>query len=398
MKKFGLIALLSVLTFGLVACGGESTTSAPTPAEMPVAWGADTTYANNECSITLVPGSIEGQGADVKAVKDYLRRSDVRCFDLRDSKEGYGVGHIEGFESVSYFNVLVGTGEQLFYSTDNGFAPRYTQSETILNSIFPKDAKIFAMCAVGGRVQPFCTLLKQYGYNMDNVYNVGGWKQVNAADNFGGYQVSRGIAAKEITYDFSSLTPAAAPKAVKRAASNEVPAAWGADTTYANNECSVTLVPGSIEGQGADVKAVKDYLRRSDVRCFDLRDSKEGYGVGHIEGFESVSYFNVLVGTGEQLFYSTDNGFAPRYTQSETILNSIFPKDAKIFAMCAVGGRVQPFCTLLKQYGYNMDNVYNVGGWKQVNAADNFGGYQVSRGIAAKEITYDFSSLTPVDA
>ena len=207
MKKFGLIALLSVLTFGLVACGGEQGTSTPAQAEMPVAWGADTTYANNECSITLVPGSIEGQGADVKAVKDYLRRSDVRCFDLRDSKEGYGVGHIEGFESVSYFNVLVGTGEQLFYSTDNGFAPRYTQSETILNSIFPKDAKIFAMCAVGGRVQPFCTLLKQYGYNMDNVYNVGGWKQVNAADNFGGYQVSRGIAAKEITYDFSSLTP-----------------------------------------------------------------------------------------------------------------------------------------------------------------------------------------------
>ena len=143
---------------------------------------------------------------------------------------------------------------------------------------------------------------------------------------------------------------------------------------------------------------VNDFFEKDKIRYFDLRDEKEGYGVGHIQNFESVSYFNVLVGTGEQLFYSTDNGFAPRYTQSETILNSIFPKDAKIFAMCAVGGRVQPFCTLLKQYGYNMDNVYNVGGWKQVNAADNFGGYQVSRGFAAKEITYDFSSLTPVDA
>ena len=206
MKKFGLIALLSILTFGLTACGGNSTTNpGPVEAEMPVAWAEGATYQAKECSISLVPGSLENPNA--KAVKDFMYRTDVRCFDLRDVKEGYGVGHIQGFESVSYFNVLVGTGEQLFYSTDNGFAPRYTQSETILNSIFPKDAKIFAMCAVGGRVQPFCTLLKQYGYNMDNVYNVGGWKQVNAADNFGGYQVSRGIAAKEITYDFSSLTP-----------------------------------------------------------------------------------------------------------------------------------------------------------------------------------------------
>ena len=32
MKKFGLIALLSILTFGLTACGGNSTTN-PGPVE-----------------------------------------------------------------------------------------------------------------------------------------------------------------------------------------------------------------------------------------------------------------------------------------------------------------------------------------------------------------------------
>ena len=65
------------------------------------------------------------------------------------------------------------------------------------------------MCQVGGRVQPFLTLLSQYGYDMSNVYNVGGWNQIKDLNDKGGYNVSLGIAASAITYDFSALTLAA---------------------------------------------------------------------------------------------------------------------------------------------------------------------------------------------
>ena len=397
MKKFGLIALLSVLTFGLIACTGNNGSSvagseptSETTVTLPAAWGEGATYQAKECSVSLVPGSIENPNA--KPVKDYLTTEGIRFFDLRDVKEGYGVGHIQGFESVSYFNTIVGDGEQLFSKTDAGFVARYEESEFYLNKIFPKDATLFVMCQVGGRVQPFLTLLAQYGYTMSNVYNIGGWNQIKDLEDYGGYDVSLGIGASSVTYDFSALTPVA--KAAKRAAN--VPAAWGEGATYQAKECSVSLVPGSIENPNA--KPVKDYLTTEGIRFFDLRDVKEGYGVGHIQGFESVSYFNTIVGDGEQLFSKTDAGFVARYEESEFYLNKIFPKDATLFVMCQVGGRVQPFLTLLAQYGYTMSNVYNVGGWNQVKDLDDKGGYDVSLGIGASAITYDFSALTPVAA
>ena len=174
---------------------------------MPVAWEEGETYQAKECSISLVPGSIENEGA--KAVKDYFTTKNVRFFDLRDVKEGYGVGHIQKFETVSYFNTIVGEGH-LFTKTDTGFVANYKESEAIINDIFPKDATLFVMCQVGGRVQPFLTLLAQLGYNMDNVYNIGGWNQIKDLKDFGGYEVSLGIGASAITYDFSALTPVAA--------------------------------------------------------------------------------------------------------------------------------------------------------------------------------------------
>ena len=389
MKKFGLIALLGFVTLGIVACGGNDDDKKVT---LPKAWEEGETYQAKECSISLVPGSIENP--DAKPVKDYLNVEGIRFYDLRDVKEGYGVGHIQGFESVSYFNTIVGEGH-LFTKTETGFVANYKESEAIVNDLFPKDATLFVMCQVGGRVQPFLTLLAQLGYNMDNVYNIGGWNQIKDLKDYGGYEVSLGIGASAIEYDFSALTPVTAPAAVRKAAAPKMPVAWEEGETYQAKECSISLVPGSIENEGA--KAVKDYFTTKNVRFFDLRDVKEGYGVGHIQKFETVSYFNTIVGEGH-LFTKTDTGFVANYKESEAIINDIFPKDATLFVMCQVGGRVQPFLTLLAQLGYNMDNVYNVGGWNQIKDLKDYGGYEVALGIGASAITYDFSALTPVAA
>ena len=384
MKKLGLIALLGVLTLGTVtACGS---------AKLPAAWEEGETYQAKECSVSLNPGSLENP--DAKPVLDYLTRDDIRFIDLRDVKEGYGAGHIQGFESISYFNVIVGDGEQLFQKTDTGFVARYEESEAMLNKMFPKDTILFVMCQVGGRVTPFLTLLDQYKYDMSKVYNIGGWNQIKDVKEpaYAGYKVSLGIAASAIEYDFSTLTPKAAPTAsVKRA---KLPAAWEEGETYQAKECSVSLNPGSLEN--ASAKKVSDYFTTENVRFFDLRDVKEGYGVGHIQKFESISYFNTIVGDGEQLFKKEGETFVARYEESEAMLNKMFPKDATLFVMCQVGGRVQPFLTLLKQYGYDMAKVYNIGGWNQIKDVKEpaYAGYNVSLGIAAKAVTYDFSALT----
>ena len=148
------------------------------------------------------------------------------------------------------------------------------------------------------------------------------------------------------------------------------PKAWEDGETFLAKECSISLVPGSIENP--DAKPVKDYLNADNVRFFDLRDVSEGYGIGHIQGFESVSYFKVIVGEGH-LFTKTDTGFIANYKESEQIIKDIFPMDAKLFFMCQAGGRVPQLLTLLNQLGYNMDNVYNVGGWNYIKDLEDFG-------------------------
>ena len=436
MKKFGLIALLSLLTLGVAACGGNddsskapSTPSTPavstptpstpapsTPAPstpsvstptvdevvLPAAWGEGATYQAAECSVTLRPGSLTGN-ENAKAVKDYLNVEGIRFIDLRDASEGYGAGHIQGFESISYFNTIVAKTtdvKTLYTKTDEGFVANYLESEFVINDMFPKDATLFVMCAVGGRVQPFLQLLDQLDYDMSKVYNIGGWAQIKDEADFGGYEVSLGIPASAITYDFSKLTPvdSAAAKAAKRAA--VLPEAWGEGATYQAAECSISLRPGSLTGN-ENAKPVKDYFTTENIRFIDLRDVSEGYGAGHIQKFESISYFNTIVAKTtdvKTLYTKTDEGFVANYLESEFVINDMFPKDATLFVMCAVGGRVQPFLQLLDQLDYDMSKVYNIGGWAQIKDEADFGGYEVSLGIPASAITYDFSKLTPVAA
>ena len=438
MKKFGLIALLSLLTLGVAACGGNddsskapstpSTPAASTPApstpapstpapstpsastptvdkvDLPAAWGENPGYTPAECSVTLIPGTPEGT-ENSRSVKEFLNVEGIRFIDLRDASEGYGKGHIQGFESISYFNTIVSKSadvKTLYTSTEDGFVANYDESESVMNTMFPKDAVLFVMCQGGVRVTPFLQLLDQLGYDMSKIYNVGGWGNVAKAENYAGYEVSLGIGASSITYDFSHLTPVdggeAEAKAVRRAA--DLPAAWGENPGYTPAESTITLIPGTPEGT-ENSKAVKDYFTTENIRFIDLRDASEGYGKGHIQKFESISYFNTIVSKSadvKTLYTSTEDGFVANYDESESVMNTMFPKDAVLFVMCQGGVRVTPFLQLLDQLGYDMSKIYNVGGWGNVAKAENYAGYEVSLGIGASSITYDFSLLTPVAA
>ncbi len=411
MKKFGLLACMGLITLGLVGCNNSnnsnsvssnnsSSSNANTNTkELPTAWGENPTYQAGECSITINP---EVTNAAAAPLKDYMSREEVRYVDLRDASEGYGLGHIAGFETASYFKVIVGEGCLFTQNSDGTFTANYEESEAVLNNIFPKDQTYFFMCQVGGRVTPFLTLLAQYDYDMTRIYNVGGWNQLKDEEDKCGLKVSTGIAASAITYDFSSLTPVeeetASLKTVRKVAAKAteaLPTAWGENPTYKAGECSITINP---EVTNAAAAPLKDYMSREEVRYVDLRDASEGYGLGHIAGFETASYFKVIVGEGCLFTQNSDGTFTANYEESEAVLNNIFPKDQTYFFMCQVGGRVTPFLTLLAQYDYDMTRIYNVGGWNQLKDEEDKCGLKVSTGIAASAITYDFSSLTPVEA
>ena len=158
-----------------------------------------------------------------------------------------------------------------------------------------------------------------------------------------------------------------------------LPKAWkDGETEFKTRDCSVTLVPDtSLE---INSKSLIEYMNYDDVEYIDLRDDSEGYKLGHIKGFKSVSYFHQIVGEEEQLFRLENNVFIPNYEDSEERLLQYFPKDTIIFLMCQTGGRVINMIKLLKQLGYDVSMIYNVGGWNHVRTANNYAGYDVVLG------------------
>ena len=168
-------------------------------------------------------------------------------------------------------------------------------------------------------------------------------------------------------------------------------------TEFTNADSGVQIKPG--EGQ----VALLDLLGRPDVRYVDLRDMQRGYLGGHIEGFESIDYFNVIanVNSTTALYNATSSDmkatFTANYEESDTILEMLFPKGETLFLMCQGGARVVPFMRLLESKGYDMTKIYNVGGWGQV--ASSGLEYPVSTSVdITATVTYDFSKLHKVTA
>lgn len=174
------------------------------PAALPAArLAGETAYAANKSGVQINPA--EGSGA-VKLL-ELLDREDVIYIDARDVGN-YMKGHIEGFECLPYFDIVAGTGEQLFTVSGDTVTPRYNESVAIMKELLPEGRAIFLMCQSGGRIEGFMKVLNYCGYDMTKVYNVGGWGTVAGADDYLGYPVSTGVVGATATYTFpTKLTP-----------------------------------------------------------------------------------------------------------------------------------------------------------------------------------------------
>lgn len=179
--------------------------------------------------------------------------------------------------------------------------------------------------------------------------------------------------------------PAALPAPVDKTKSYKV----GSGSNQQTLSCDTDDTNGLYAYDCASITTanLKDYLDREDVLYYDIKNLAD-YEGKHLAGFINVPFFDYIYpqGGGEgttQLFYEgADGRFAPRYSNSVEMLESMFPKNKTLFLMCQSGGRVKTMMKLLDQYGWDMTKVYNVGGTGSYNATD---GYDIVQFVRADD-------------
>ena len=226
--KLGAASLAALMVFGAAGCGKDGVSD-----KEGKAWAEENGYvkegfaeglpesvrtdlATCDGAASSVAYSNQCAGISGNNLKDYLGRNDIVYIDVRDDGSAgdsatafteYSLGHLKGFKLVEFFDVIYNggvKGTQLFYKTGAAadgtpiFAPRYADSVEMLESFFPKDKTLFIMCAKGGRVTTVLQLLAQYGWNMDHVYNVGGWDMYDNEAAYKDYRVTTNIVLTEL--------------------------------------------------------------------------------------------------------------------------------------------------------------------------------------------------------
>ncbi len=246
--KIGAASLAALMMFGVAGCGkvsdkdgkawAEENGYVKAPGALPAPRDASKSFTKKVNNVDTTISCDTDNTSDAYNVgcssinyenlKDYLNRSDVAYIDVRNNEGDYDALHLKGFVNYEYFADIVGgsatEGDQLFYSVDGTFIPRYASSVTALEAMFPKDKILFLMCQSGGRVVPLMQLLEQYGWDMNKVYNVGGMGQYTEARGYGDLRV-----AVDSNYLYTVKTGTATGAVGQTALSATVSVLWDAE-------------------------------------------------------------------------------------------------------------------------------------------------------------------------
>lgn len=138
----------------------------------------------------------------------------------------------------------------------------------------------------------------------------------------------------------------------------------------------VKTIPDKVNPNGFSVRDssiqphnLDEYLFIDDVMYVDVRPYTSIIKYGYVAGFQFVPYYDLIASriNDKTLFEMTGSGqtgqFFPNFVESEQYLNHLFPKDKKILAISEEGSECSYLFNLLNQYGYNPENLYNVGGF-----------------------------------
>lgn len=386
--KIGTASLAALLVFGVAGCSCKKDDD-DKKVELPAA-RKDT----EACKTDAQKYSVDCSNITAANFDTYAERDDVMYVDLRNdlSQTGgsYTLEHLRGFEMIEFFRYFYGDADQLFIKSngDDNYLPRYADSVAVLEAVFPKNKTIFLMCESGGRVAHLMRIMEMNGWDMSKVYNIGGMSQYQESK----YRVES-PKVSELTVATGEVTSNVTAKSGKYIAS--LPAARKDTET-----CKAADQKYSASCSGINKDNLEDYMQLKDVVYIDLRNgvtnaspsAPGNYSDDHLHGFEMVEFFATIYdsssdNSGTQLF---KKDFSARYTNSVKILEELFPKDKTLFLMCQSGGRVGTMMKLLEHWGYNMENVYNVGGMNQYQDSE----YAVSIGTAGVELTYKTGTYT----
>jgi len=239
-------------------------------------------------------------------IDEYLTY-DARFIDLRNFSDQLNGGYIAGFELVSFFQYL--EGRALVRNNKWEFSAADIKSKASLENIFgSKEGAIFLMCGSGTRAGYVKAALEEIGYT--KVFNAGGIKDYAGANkvlgdgNFNGAPVS----------------------------------------------------PASV-----DMTNIDKMIERPGAKYVDLRNVKDKYITGHIDGFELISFFEYL--ENNALVRNNKWDFSAEDIISKVKLTNIFgDKEREVYLMCGSGTRAGYVKAALEEIGYT--KVYNVGGYK----------------------------------
>ena len=137
----------------------------------------------------------------------YLFFEDVYYIDTREPNQFLEEGHIAGFINIPYYETVASLNNEstLFkmkkiFDENNklviglgeigSFEPIYEESISILKSLFPQKKKIFIISTAGVESTYLANLLIQYGYDANNIYNVGNFS--NSVGNIVSYRELKG--------------------------------------------------------------------------------------------------------------------------------------------------------------------------------------------------------------
>ncbi|MDI9519625.1 MAG: rhodanese-like domain-containing protein [Bacillota bacterium] len=160
-----------------------------------------------------------------------------------------------------------------------------------------------------------------------------------------------------------------------------LPAPVDETKTFLKNKDDKEEVPCTPGDFGPTCSAItaenlKSYLNRPDVYYIDLRDHND-YMKKHLRNFEVIPFFGLIFNanahtdaTLPQLYGGTTKEPVPVYEESDSILETLFPKDKTLFIMCQAGGRVGMLMDILAARGWDMSKVYNIGGMAQFSGPE----------------------------
>jgi rhodanese-related sulfurtransferase len=233
--------------------------------------------------------------------------SDARFVDLRNFSDQMSGGYIAGFELIPFFQYL--EGRALVRNNGWEFSSADIKSKAVLENVFgDKEGAVILMCGSGTRAGYVKAALEDIGYT--KVINAGGIK------------------------DYAGVNKVLGDGAFNGAA----------------------ILPAEINMANID-----KLLARPNAKYVDLRNVKDKYISGYIDGFELVSFFEYL--ENNALVRNTGWEFSPADIVSKAKLENIFgDKKREIFLMCGSGTRAGYVKAALDELGYKA--VYNVGGIK----------------------------------